>query len=86
VSRDLCGRSGQRFVVDVAVRRSSEQRRLAASGRDIYAVTAPLLVEGVTRLLDGRTRARGATAPGQIFHAPDLLAALERHPCGIHTN
>lgn len=80
---DESGRSDQRFVVDVAVRRGPETRRLAASGRDIYAVTAPIVVEGVVRLLDGRSRGYGAAAPGQIFDAPDVLSALARHPGGL---
>ncbi len=77
------GRSAQRFVVDVAVRRGTRTRRLSASGRDIYAVTAPIVVEGAVRLLDGRSRAHGAVAPGQVFDAPDVLSALEHHPCGL---
>ncbi|GAA4727434.1 saccharopine dehydrogenase NADP-binding domain-containing protein [Nocardioides endophyticus] len=70
------GRSAQQFVVDVVVRRGSDARRLTASGRDIYAVTAPIVVEGVVRLLDGRHRGPGASAPGQLFDAADVLAAL----------
>jgi len=70
------GSSAQRFVVDVVVRRGSDTRRLTASGHDIYAVTAPILVEGVVRLLDGRHRGPGAVAPGQVFDAADVLAAL----------
>jgi short subunit dehydrogenase-like uncharacterized protein len=77
------GRSAQRFVVDVAVRRGAVGRRLSASGRDIYAVTAPIVGEGVARLLDGRHRGPGASAPGQAFDAADVLAALARHPGGI---
>jgi hypothetical protein len=82
---DDSGRSAQQFVVDVAVRRGSEKRRLHASGRDIYAITAPIVVEGVVRLLDGRSHGYGAAAPGQIFDAPDVLSALARHPAGFQT-
>ncbi|GAB2859553.1 saccharopine dehydrogenase NADP-binding domain-containing protein [Myroides odoratimimus subsp. xuanwuensis] len=82
-AEDDYGRSGQRFVVDVAVRRGSWQRRLSASGRDIYAVTAPLLVEGVARLLEGRGLAAGAVAPGQAWEAGAVLEALAEHPQGI---
>ncbi|WP_182112364.1 MULTISPECIES: trans-acting enoyl reductase family protein [unclassified Actinotalea] len=70
------GRSAQRFVVDVAVRRGSARRRITASGRDIYAISAPIVVEGVARLLDGRHRGTGALAPGQAFDAADLLQSL----------
>ena len=72
------GRSAQQFVVDVVVRRRSDTRRISGSGQDIYAVTAPIVVEGVARLLDGRHRGPGAMAPGEAFDAVDVLAALER--------
>ncbi|HEV2903845.1 MAG TPA: saccharopine dehydrogenase NADP-binding domain-containing protein, partial [Pyrinomonadaceae bacterium] len=42
---DESGRSSQTFLVEVVVRRASALRRAVASGRDIYAVTAPLVVE-----------------------------------------
>ena len=77
---DEDGRSGQRFVVDVVVRRGAGQRRISAAGRDIYAVTAPLVAEAAERLLDGRAKPRGAAAPGEVFDAPDFLNALSpRH-------
>ncbi|MCE6997333.1 saccharopine dehydrogenase NADP-binding domain-containing protein [Saccharothrix sp. S26] len=75
---DEQGRSAQRFVVDVVVRRGEDVHRISATGRDIYAVTAPIVVEGVVRLLDGRHRGPGAVAPGETFDAPDVLTALER--------
>ncbi len=73
---DDSGRSAQRFVVDVRVRRGDRVDRAIASGRDIYAVTAPLLVEALQRILDGRVRGSGALAAGQAFDAGDFLAAL----------
>lgn len=73
---DERGRSAQRFVVDVVVRRGGETRRRTVSGRDIYAITAPIVAEGAVRLLDGRHREVGAVAPGQAFDAADVLAAL----------
>jgi len=76
---DADGRSAQRFVVDVVVRTGSETRRVTAAGRDIYAVSAPIVVEGAVRLLDGRHRGPGAVAPGEAFEASDVLAALARH-------
>ena len=65
-------------MVDVVVRLGSHTRRITGSGRDIYAVTAPIVVEGAVRLLDGRRRNAGALAPGEAFDAADVLAALER--------
>jgi hypothetical protein len=76
VAADDSGRSAQRFVVDVRVCRSNRSSRAIASGRDIYAVTAPLLVEALQRILDGRARGNGALAAGQAFDARDFLGAL----------
>jgi short subunit dehydrogenase-like uncharacterized protein len=75
---DERGRSSQRFVVDVVVRRGSVTRRITSAGRDIYAVTAPIVVEGAVRLLSGRFRDPGASAPGEAFDADDFLTALEK--------
>ncbi|KQR17233.1 trans-acting enoyl reductase family protein [Cellulomonas sp. Leaf334] len=80
---DEHGRSDQRFVVDVLVRRGAQTRAITAVGRDIYAVTAPIVVEGAIRLLDGRHHGTGAQAPGEAFDAVDVLAALERDADGF---
>jgi hypothetical protein len=48
-------------------------------GRDIYAVTAPLVCEATARILDGSVTQSGAVAPGQAFDARDLLEALSPH-------
>ena len=77
VAADDSGRSVQRFMVDVRVQRDHRNVRATAGGRDIYAVTAPLLVEALQRILDGRVRGSGALAPGQAFDARDFLAALD---------
>jgi len=77
VATDDSGRSAQRFVVDVRVRRGNHACRAIASGRDIYAVTAPLLVEALQRILDGRVRGTGTLAAGEAFDARDFLAALD---------
>jgi hypothetical protein len=76
VAVDDRGRSAQTFVVDVLVRRGGVRRRLAAAGRDIYAVSAPLVVEAVERILSGRARVTGVAAAGALFDAPDFLGAL----------
>ncbi|MGB3268434.1 MAG: saccharopine dehydrogenase NADP-binding domain-containing protein, partial [Rhodanobacter sp.] len=77
VAADDSGRSAQRFVVEVQVQRDHRNVRATAGGRDIYVVTAPLLVEALQRILDGRVRGSGALAPGQAFDARDFLAALD---------
>jgi short subunit dehydrogenase-like uncharacterized protein len=76
---DETGRSAQQFVIDVIVRRGGEERRISAAGRDIYAVTAPLIAEAATRLIDGRAKVQGAAAPAQAFDAADFLDALSPH-------
>jgi saccharopine dehydrogenase-like NADP-dependent oxidoreductase len=76
---DERGRSAQTFLVDVVVRSGGTERRAVARGRDIYAVTAPLVVEAVDRILTGRTRTVGVASAGEIFDAPDFLRALSTH-------
>jgi NAD(P)-dependent dehydrogenase (short-subunit alcohol dehydrogenase family) len=76
VAIDASGRSSQIFVMDVIARRNDEHRRARAEGRDIYAITAPLLVEAAARILDGRITRTGAAAPGELFDAHDFLRAL----------
>jgi hypothetical protein len=70
------GRSAQVFVLDVQVRRNGVTRRATAQGRDIYAVTAPLIVEAMVRILDGRCRAAGVVSPGAAFDTRDFLASV----------
>jgi short subunit dehydrogenase-like uncharacterized protein len=71
------GRSSQRFVIDVVVTRGDEQRGASVYGQDIYAASAPLVCEAVTRLLRGEFAAGGAYTPGEIFDARDFLVALD---------
>lgn len=56
-------------------------RRAAASGRDIYAVSAPMVVEACLRVLGGATRPGGAFVAGQLFDPSDFLAALAPDIC-----
>jgi short subunit dehydrogenase-like uncharacterized protein len=76
IAADERGRSSQTFLVDVVVRNGSNIHRAIAQGRDIYAFTAPLVVEAVKRILDGRARGTGALAPGEAFDSTDFLRAL----------
>ncbi|MBG0817780.1 trans-acting enoyl reductase family protein [Planomonospora sp. ID82291] len=79
VPADERGRSDQTFLVDVVVRSGGGERRATASGRDIYAVTAPLVAEAVERILTGRTTTVGVASAGAIFDASDFLRALSPH-------
>lgn len=80
---DESGRSAQQFTVEAVVHRGSEQRQAVASGQDIYAVTAPLVVEAVSRILYGGARASGAVTAGQLFDARDFLSALSPEPLSV---
>jgi putative NAD(P)-binding protein len=71
--------SAETFVVDVVVRSGGEERRAVARGRDIYAVSAPLAVEAVERILTGRARVKGVAPAGEMFDAPGFLRALAPH-------
>ncbi|MFH8974295.1 saccharopine dehydrogenase family protein [Streptomyces sp. NPDC017890] len=73
---DDSGRSDQTFLVDVIVRSGGVERRATAAGQDIYAITAPLVVEALDRVLTGRTRAVGVASAGENFDASDFLRAL----------
>jgi NAD(P)-dependent dehydrogenase (short-subunit alcohol dehydrogenase family) len=75
---DATGLSAQRFVMDVIVRKGSEKRRGNASGRDIYAITAPIVVEAAERILDGRIKKTGVAAASEIFDANDFLQGIRR--------
>jgi hypothetical protein len=76
VAADESGRSSQTFLVEAIVRKGSITRRATALGRDIYAFTAPLVVEAVKRILAGQVRCSGALAPGEAFDSADFLRAL----------
>jgi hypothetical protein len=76
---DGIGRSDQTFLIDAVVRSGDIHRRAVARGQDIYAVTAPLVVEALDRILDGRTHAVGVAAAGRMFDAADFLRALSPH-------
>ncbi|WP_432752566.1 trans-acting enoyl reductase family protein [Streptomyces sp. JL2001] len=76
---DARGRSAQTFLVDVLVRAGDTELRAVASGQDIYAVSAPLAVEAVARILTGRTRTVGVASAGAMFDALDFLRALSGH-------
>lgn len=63
--------------MDVVASGDGTSRRIAAFGTDIYAVSAPLVVEAGMRVLS-QQRAKGATfAPAELFDAASFLAALK---------
>jgi short subunit dehydrogenase-like uncharacterized protein len=73
---DARGRSSQRFEMVVQARDGTTRRTATARGQDIYAVTAPLVIEAAARMLAPGFDRRGALAPGEAFDAADFLRAL----------
>jgi hypothetical protein len=78
VAADDSGRSSQIFLMDVIARRGREQRRVTARGRDIYAVSAPIVVVAAERIVAGAIKRSGVVAAGEVFDARDFLESLGR--------
>jgi hypothetical protein len=49
---DAQGRSAQTFLVEAVARSDIQERRAVARGQDICAVTAPLVVQALLRILE----------------------------------
>lgn len=73
---DERGRSAQVFLLEATVRRGAERRTARARGTDIYAVSAPLVVEAVRRLLLEPERWRGVVTAAELGNARSYLDAL----------
>jgi short subunit dehydrogenase-like uncharacterized protein len=73
---EASGKSSQTFVMDVSVTANGESKRIAAFGRDIYAVSAPLVVEACMRVLSRRDGQGGTFAPAELFDPQEFLAAI----------
>jgi hypothetical protein len=73
---DESGRSSQIFVMDVIATRGRKARRVLACGQDIYAVTAPIVVEATQRVVSGASRTTGVVAAGEAFDPRDFLGSL----------
>ena len=73
------GRSAQTFLIEAVVRRGSEERRAVVRGQDIYAVTAPLVVEALRRLLAQSPMRRGVVTAGELGARGYLEALDPRH-------
>lgn len=76
VAVDESGRSAQTFLVDVVVRSGGNERRVSASGQDIYAISAPLVVEAASRVVSGLVNGAGVFTAGEAFDARDFLESL----------
>ena len=73
---DEKNRSSQHFCMEVVATNGNKKRTITAQGIDIYAVTAPLIVEAVKRILTGKIKKQGVTTLGEAFDTTDFLNAL----------
>jgi short subunit dehydrogenase-like uncharacterized protein len=73
---DKKNRSSQQFCMEVVATKGNKKRTIIAQGVDIYAVTAPLIVEATKRILTGKTKKQGVTTLGEAFDATDFLKTL----------
>ena len=76
VAVDERGRSAQSFLVEVVACSAGSKRRAVARGQDIYAITAPLVVEATHRVLSAQGGPAGVVAAGELFDARDFLSSL----------
>ncbi len=81
---DESGRSSQIFQMDVIARKESKESRVVARGRDIYAMTAPIVAEATHRILSGLARATGVVAAGEAFDARDFIDSLTPAHLDLH--
>lgn len=73
---DEKNRSSQLFCMEVVALNGNKKRKIFAEGRDIYAATAPLVVEAIKRIIAGNIKNIGVTTLGEIFDAADFLKSL----------
>ncbi len=71
-------RSSQVFFMEVVAKQGGFTKRIIATGNDIYATTAPLVVEAVKRIVEGRVEKIGVTTMGEAFDAVDFLQSLDK--------
>jgi hypothetical protein len=76
VAADESGRSSQIFLMDVIARRGNAERRVVARGGDIYAISAPIVVEATVRVVSGLAKKTGVLAAGEAFDARDFLSSV----------
>ncbi|MGC8535419.1 MAG: saccharopine dehydrogenase family protein [Rhizomicrobium sp.] len=86
VAEDDTGRSAQRFELAVRLVQNGLTRMASLRGQDIYAVTAPIVMEAALRVLQPAYSRSGAMALAEAIEPSELLdslhgAALE--VCGL---
>lgn len=73
---DGSGRSAQRFELEVRVVQDGATKAASARGQDIYAVTAPIVIQAALRLLRPSYRRMGALALAEAVDPAELLREL----------
>jgi len=73
---DTSGRSAQRFELAVQLAQGGVTKTAGVRGQDIYAVTAPIVIEAAQRLLAPSYRHSGALALAEAVDPVELLRAL----------
>jgi len=73
-------------VVEAVVRRNGQERRVSVRGRDIYAITAPIVAEAAERLIAEMPQIAGVHAIGELFDARAFLRALSPEPLLVHSD
>jgi len=73
---DTSGRSAQRFELAVRLAQGGVTKMAGVRGQDIYAVTAPIVIEAAQRLLAPSYRHSGALALAEAVDPVELLRAL----------
>ncbi|WP_243286976.1 saccharopine dehydrogenase NADP-binding domain-containing protein [Geothrix terrae] len=73
---DECGRSAQRFELQVRLAQGSATKTASVRGRDIYAVTAPIVIQAALRLRSPSYLHSGALALAEAVDPVELLRAL----------
>lgn len=68
--------SSQRFVLDARVTVAGTVHRATATGRDIYAASAPLIVNACLALLDTQQPMHGVRCAGELFEPRAFLQAM----------
>lgn len=78
------GRSEQRFELVVRLVQGGRTRTASVRGQDIYAVTAPIVIEAALRLLEPSYRRTGALALAEAVDPAELLRALHGSALEFH--
>ncbi|MBK5231650.1 MAG: saccharopine dehydrogenase NADP-binding domain-containing protein [Thermoleophilia bacterium] len=70
-------RANSAWTIDCEAIAGDRVRRGTISGKDVYGLTAALLVKGATLAVSGGLRGTGGLAPAQAFEAESFLADLD---------